>query len=257
MFPRSKRVLHLAGLLLLALTLTGCPGSPRLPFNGYFSDGVTTVESRDSSGNFLPVDQPTPAMSGDGRFVGFEVRYGAGSDIYMHDRATGITDSSAWRRTAPLSKASVGHPRSRPMGGWWHLRALAKPSTPGDVNYNNLNIFVSDRRDRRNSSRHQQRRIFDGYSRSPAARGGPLVRFDRATNLVPDDTNDKYDVFLHDLQTQATIRVNVNSAGRRKAAGPRFMNRLPSLPTGDSLHSTASGTTLSRRHERGGRCICA
>jgi Tol biopolymer transport system component len=45
--------------------------------------------------------------------------------------------------------------------------------------------------------------------------GGRYVVFSSlASNLVPGDTNGKYDVFLHDLQTGQTTRVSVNSLGQ-------------------------------------------
>ncbi|MDO9086499.1 MAG: hypothetical protein Q7U53_09860 [Anaerolineaceae bacterium] len=40
-----------------------------------------------------------------------------------------------------------------------------------------------------------------------------------ASNLVPDDTNNFSDVFVHDLQTNTTTRVSVNSAGEQADSG--------------------------------------
>jgi Tol biopolymer transport system component len=52
-------------------------------------------------------------------------------------------------------------------------------------------------------------------SRGPAiSPDGRWVAFDSsATNLVPDDTNDTVDVFLHDRQTGTTTRVSVGPGG--------------------------------------------
>ncbi|MBW6474901.1 MAG: hypothetical protein K0B14_17375 [Anaerolineaceae bacterium] len=40
-----------------------------------------------------------------------------------------------------------------------------------------------------------------------------------ASNLVPDDTNNSSDVFVHDLQTNTITRVSVNSAGEQADYG--------------------------------------
>lgn len=55
----------------------------------------------------------------------------------------------------------------------------------------------------------------NGYSSSPSISGsGRFVAFQSsATNLVSGDTNATHDIFVHDLQTDATTRVSVNSAG--------------------------------------------
>ena len=43
---------------------------------------------------------------------------------------------------------------------------------------------------------------------------GRYVAFEsNATNLVPGDTNNAYDVFVHDRQTQSTVRSSVRSDG--------------------------------------------
>jgi Tol biopolymer transport system component len=49
---------------------------------------------------------------------------------------------------------------------------------------------------------------------------GRYVTFDsNATNLVPGDTNDLGDVFVHDRQTSRTTRVSVTARGAQAAGG--------------------------------------
>lgn len=57
----------------------------------------------------------------------------------------------------------------------------------------------------------------DEDSRSSAiSANGRFVAFaSSASNLVPGDTNNSSDVFVHDRETQATTRVSVDSAGRQ------------------------------------------
>ena len=37
-----------------------------------------------------------------------------------------------------------------------------------------------------------------------------------ATNLVPSDTNDTSDIFLHDRMTSTTVRLSVSTGGTRR-----------------------------------------
>ncbi len=87
---------------------------------------------------------------------------------------------------------------------------------PNDTN-NFSDVFVRDR-----ASGHTRRASVDStgiqgnsVSRNPAISGdGRFVAFSSfATNLVVNDTNDAYDVFVHDLATGHTERVNVTSSG--------------------------------------------
>ena len=87
---------------------------------------------------------------------------------------------------------------------------------PGDTNNTN-DIFVHARqtgtteRVSVSSSGAQG----NGYSLQPAisANGRFVAFYSYATNLVPGDTNDVGDVFLHDRQTGKTRRVSVSSGG--------------------------------------------
>lgn len=67
----------------------------------------------------------------------------------------------------------------------------------------------------RQSSPSQQVRMFPVISAD-----GRFVAFQSdAPNLVPDDTNGTYDVFVHDRRTRATQRVSVSSAGAQAVGG--------------------------------------
>jgi hypothetical protein len=87
---------------------------------------------------------------------------------------------------------------------------------PGDTN-GAWDVFVHDRQ-----TRTTQRVSVDSAgnqgnadSRDPAlsADGRFVAFYSGATNLVPDDTNGFWDVFVHDRQTGTTERVSVDSAG--------------------------------------------
>ena len=53
------------------------------------------------------------------------------------------------------------------------------------------------------------------FSPSISADGGFVAFMSFASNLVPEDTNDRADVFIHDLQSQETMRVSIDSNGNQ------------------------------------------
>jgi hypothetical protein len=92
---------------------------------------------------------------------------------------------------------------------------------------------------------------------------GRYIVFDSvASNLVPGDTNNKQDVFVHDMNTGNTIRVSVDSAGNQGNAGSAISSISPdgryvafeslasNLVPGDTnatsdvfMHDTSTGIT--------------
>jgi hypothetical protein len=53
----------------------------------------------------------------------------------------------------------------------------------------------------------------NGSSADPHTNGSQVAFESDATNLVPADSNDRLDVFVHDLETGVTSRVSVASSG--------------------------------------------
>jgi Tol biopolymer transport system component len=89
---------------------------------------------------------------------------------------------------------------------------------PGDTN-NTHDIFVRDTltntttRVSVDSAGNQANSNSDGPSISA---DGRFVAFDSdASNLVPGDTNNSYDIFVRDTLTNTTTRVSVDSAGNQ------------------------------------------
>jgi len=73
----------------------------------------------------------------------------------------------------------------------------------------------------------------DSYRPALSADGRFVAFYSRASNLVPNDTNNNYDVFVHDRRTGKTIRVSLDSAGNQGnsssynpsiSAGAQFFN---------------------------------
>ena len=124
-------------------------------------------------------DQPCsfPSISAEGRFVAFDSRAStlvagdpAGRDVFVHDRATGVT-----------IRVSLG------VGG-------AQPD-------------------------------HDSYLPLLSADGRVVAFTSEATNLVPGDTTQGLDGFVHDLATGATARVSVATDGS-EADGPSWVESI-------------------------------
>lgn len=137
-------------------------------------------------------------------------------DIFVHDLRSGETEL--------VSVASSGE-----RGAWWSYQPDLSPDgrlvawssnatnlVPGDANELS-DIFVRDlvlgtTRRVSVSSRGVEG---NGHSeRAALSADGRFVAFESgASNLVPGDTNDARDVFVHDVLSGTTTRVSVTSAG--------------------------------------------
>jgi Tol biopolymer transport system component len=170
-------------------------------------------------------------ISADGRFVAFgsiadNLVLGdtnGAYDVFVHDRQTGATER--------VSVSSAGEQGDSDSGGHGCAisadgRFVAFDSTadnlvPGDTN-GCKDIFVHDRqtgateRVSVSSTGEQANADYETWM-SHVVAISPDCRFvafsSGASNLVPADTNDAYDVFVHDRQTGATERVSISSAG--------------------------------------------
>jgi Tol biopolymer transport system component len=185
--------------------------------------GVTTRVS--AAGSTARAEGPSwqPAISADGRYVAFTSWAGNPApgatngigDVFVHDRQPAVAN----QMTAAKDR-HTGH-------GVWHSqssadgRYLAFCSPGGNVVPDDTNgawdVFVYDRQ------RKQTTRISvssegtegNGPSRNPSiSADGRYVAFTSwASDLVPDDTNKAWDVFVHDRDTGETTRVSVASDG--------------------------------------------
>jgi Tol biopolymer transport system component len=152
-----------------------------------------------------------PFVSGDGRYVAF-ISWASNlvpgdtngtSDIFVHDRDTG--------ETTRVSVASDGTQGNGQSGQWHHaisadgryvaFRSFASNLVPGDTN-NNHDIFVHDRETGETTrvSVASDGTEGNGFSSdADISADGRYVAFEStANNLVPGDTNNSFDVFVHD-----------------------------------------------------------
>ena len=184
----------------------------------------TTRVSVDSSGTQGNGRSGSPSTSADGRYVAF---YSAASnlvsgdtndtwDVFVHDRSAGITT-----RVSVDSSGTEGNDTSRNLsisadGRYVAFQSESSNLVSGDTNALG-DIFVHDRttgiitRVSVDSSGTQG----NGRSVSPStsADGRYVAFYSAASNLVSGDTNDTWDVFVHDRSAGITTRVSVDSSG--------------------------------------------
>ena len=215
----------------------------------------TVLASVDSAGKAAGLSFD-PVISGDGRYVAFDSRSplvaddtNAASDVYVRDLQTGSTvrvsvDSSGAQGIGNATAPSIS------SDGSLVAFDAATPLAADDTN-GKQDVYVHDLLTGRttrvsvDSAGNQADGHSDGFSLGGVQDGGlesagPQISADgryvafesAATNLVAGDTNTCTlgdavfsspgqcpDVFLHDLQTGATTRVSVDSAGA-EADGP-------------------------------------
>jgi len=169
-----------------------------------------------------------PSLSADGRYVCFTSGAtnlvpddtGNWNDVFVHDRVFRQTTRVSVPTAGSQFRQASSHSNYGSISGDGRLVAFDSTATNlvrGDFNGTASDVFVHDRVTGLTayvsvSSSGQQG---NGASTTPSiSPNGRYVAFaSRATNLVPNDTNLKTDVFLHDLLTRRTERVSVSSGG--------------------------------------------
>lgn len=164
-----------------------------------------------------------PDISGDGRLVIFEsdarnLDEFSTPGIFVHDLETGVT-----RRVSVASDGTPGNATSHePVisadGRWAAFWSNASNLIEDDTNFYR-DVFVH------NLETGETRRVSvasdgteaneDSFDVDISGDGRYVAFWSHASNIVPDDTNGEPDIFVHDLETGETTRVNVSSAGEQ------------------------------------------
>jgi hypothetical protein len=184
--------------------------------------GLTERVSTDSSGAQANGSSSSPSISADGRFIGFQSDStnlvspdtNGYTDIFVRDRQTGMTtrisvDSSNVQANGESYKPSISA-----NGRYVAFESQATNLISGDTN-GKQDIFVHDLQ----TGSTLRISVASGgtqandESRGPSLSGdGRYIVFESgAVNLVTEDTNATFDVFVHDVQTGNTMRVSVAS----------------------------------------------
>jgi pimeloyl-ACP methyl ester carboxylesterase/archaellum component FlaF (FlaF/FlaG flagellin family) len=239
---RNVRFLLFATLAVAVLLATSAP-------TGATSPGTTERVSVDSAVQQGNSHSYYPAVSTDGRYVAF-VSYASNlvpgdtnssQDVFVHDRDTdadGIFDEPGAVSTARVSVDSAGNQGTDSStwlgsisgdGRYVAFMSFASNLVPGDTNSIG-DVFVHDRdtdadgifdepgavstaRVNVDSAGNQAYGSSDWAIVSGDGRYVAFYSYD--SNLVPGDTNEVADVFVHDRLTGIPQRVSVDSAGNQ------------------------------------------
>ena len=171
-----------------------------------------------------------PAISARGRFVAFESaaatlvsRDTNGTpDIFVRDRWRRITERVSLGGTSTQGNASSIAPSISADGRLIAFESAASNLVPNDRN-GFVDIFVRDRiaRTTERVSVATDGAEADHLSANPAisADGRFVTFYSFAANLVPNDRNAQFDIFVHDRERRTTERVSVASDGREANNG--------------------------------------
>ncbi len=197
-----------------------------------------------------------PALSADGCWLAFtsfsrDLQTPADSapwsDIFLWDRRTQSMEriSSTISGTEPSGSSS--QPALSGDGRLVVYTTSADDIVDGDDNgrsdvllfdrQTGLTQLISSRSDHRSGNGHSQHPVISGDGRT-------VAYLSAADDLVPGDHNDTTDLFIHDLTTGATRRVDLSVPDRPFAGGP---GRAPSL----SLSWDGSTLAFVARHAAG------
>lgn len=191
------------------------------------AEGLHIVYSSEAS-NLVPDDRNNCATTYDGKSC---------PDVFLRDltrrRTERISVDSRERESHPIGDLSNLTPLPPPLnpvvsgkGGLVAFDSDAPDLVEGDTNRcveGNWDgpcndVFVRDRRNGTTvrasvTSEGEQR---DAPSRAPAiSRDGRFVAFSSLAAFVDEDTNDGWDIYVHDLESGETTRASVSSDGRQ------------------------------------------
>jgi Tol biopolymer transport system component len=201
--------------------------------------GKTMLASVSSSGEQGNSDSTTPDISANGRWVSFESsatnlvpndRDGFEDDIFVHNMRTGETRLVSRSSSGEQANAISFYSQLSADGHRIGFISLADNLVPGDNN-GCYDVFVRDlvtgkiRLVTQSSSGKIGNDCSFFFSISA---DGHRVAFDSdATNLVPGDTNDHSDIFVHDMHTGQTSLVSVSRSGEQGDATSAFPSISP------------------------------
>jgi hypothetical protein len=165
-----------------------------------------------------------PALSASGRHVAFSSSAtnlvadddNGVDDVFVHDRKTGETTRVSLGPDGVQADDESDSPSISANGRFVAFASDAENLVPGDTN-DAGDIFVHDRKTGTTTlvSVATSGLQANDLSLAPVlSANGRWVAFrSRATDLVPGDTNDSDDAFLHDRKTGTTIAVSADAAG--------------------------------------------
>ncbi len=172
-----------------------------------------------------------PSVSADGRFVAFlsdasDLVTGDTNDVwdvFVHDRVTGTTERVSVNTEGEEGNWGSGWSSISADGRFVAFYSEASTLVTGDTNSCG-DVFVHDRETHTTErvsvssggEQGNQMSAVKDWAAGPISisADGRFIAFPSfASNLVPGDMNDAWDVFVHDRGTGTTERLSVNNAG--------------------------------------------
>jgi Tol biopolymer transport system component len=192
--------------------------------------GQTIRASVDSSGNQASLGAYGAAISADGRWVAFSsastnLTSAGVPGAFIHDMLTGATTLASVSSNGTPGNDFSGVGELSADGRYLAFPSAATNLVPNDTNFR-YDVFVHDRvtgQTTRASVNATNDGGDDDSVYSAISADGRYVAFEsRSTNLVPFDTNLRFDAFVRDLQTGQTTRVNVANDGAQSIGDSDF-----------------------------------
>ena len=189
-----------------------------------WAHGVTERVSIGPSGAQAEFASYGPSISANGRFVAF---WSASSnlvrgdtngenDVFVRDRLKGMTRRVSLGADGVQGNQESTQPSISANGRFVAFVSFASNLVPGDTNGIH-DIFVRDRvngtTERVSVGPHGVQADSDSHEPSISADGRFVAFVSFASNLVPGDTNGRFDVFVRDRVNGTTERVSVGPRG--------------------------------------------
>ena len=203
-----------------------CAALLTLPAASATESPITTRDSVDGAGTQGNGESYNPAISADGRYVTFHSLASnlvpgdtnGFHDIFVRDRLTGQTTRVSVSSGGAQANSASANPAISDDGRFVAFESGASNLVAGDTNHW-IDVFVHDRQtgETERVSTATDGTQSDGNSKYPAisADGRYVAFLGEGSGLVPDDTNNKYDIFVRGRQTGTTTRVNLSSNGEQ------------------------------------------
>ncbi len=180
--------------------------------------------SRDSAGLQSRGDSFSPTLTDDGRYVAF-YSYAPTlvpgdtnehEDVFVKDRQTGSLVMASVSSDGTIGNGDSYKPVIAGAGRYVAFRSQATNLVVGDTN-KHWDIFVRDMTlgstTRVSVSSSGGQSNHDSFEADISDDGRYVVFRSNASNLVADDTNKRFDVFVHDRQSGQTMRVSKPAVG--------------------------------------------
>jgi Tol biopolymer transport system component len=202
------------------------PGDTNLKNDIFVRDvqtGTTTRVSVASNGAQANGHSTIASISGDGRYIAFDSEArnlvsgdtNGASDIFVHDMQTKTTTRLSVNSSGGQANRASSNPVISEDGSLVAFVSSATNLVPEDT-HGESNIFVHNLQTGITSLASigpNGAAANSSYFLDVSADGRYVAFYSNASNLVPDDTNERSDIFVKDLQSSILTRVSVDSDG--------------------------------------------